>query len=276
METIQSNKNTEQNNEHHKISNATKSSLLFINCVLVKVGSIAGPLLMRLYYLHGGKKRWLSSWLLTAGFPLLIFPISVSFFENRKRNSRTTTIFVTPWLVMASAFLGFILGFSAYLYSIGISYLPISIYSLLCTTQLAFTAIFAFLVVRHKFTHYSINVVVLMILGSAILGLHLDEDRPNGVSDDKYRSGFFMTIVGAAIHGFMLPAVEYTYMKAGVPVTTNIVMQIQFLIMMFATLFCTVPMIINKDFQGIAQESREFGLGARNYFMIIIFAGLSL
>lgn len=256
METIQGNKNTEPNHEQHKISKATKSFLLFINCVLVTVGSIAGPLLMRLYYLHGGKKRWLSSWLLTAGFPLLIFPISVSFFRNRKNNSRTNTIFVTPWLVMASAFLGFILGFSVYLYSIGISYLPISIYSLLCTTQLAFTAIFAFFVVKHKFTHYSINTVVLMILGSAILGLHLDGDRPNGVSDNKYRFGFFMTIVGSTIHGFMLPAVEYTHIKAGVPVTTNIVMQIQFLIMMFATLFCTVPMIINRDFQ-VCKYSRR-------------------
>lgn len=249
MESSQDDKNTHQNDEQHRTNRATKSFLLFVNCLLVTVGSIAGPLLMRLYYLHGGKKRWLSSWLLTAGFPLLLFPISVSFFRNRKTYSPSTALFVTPWLVMASAFLGFILGFSVYLYSIGISYLPVSVYSLLCTSQLAFTAIFAFVIVRHKFTHYSINAIVLMILGSAILGLRMDGDRPNGVSDDKYMFGFFMTIVGAAIHGFMLPAVEYTHLKAGVPVTTNIVMQIQFLIMLFATSFCTVPMIINKDFQ---------------------------
>lgn len=249
MESTQGDKNTGQNNEQHKSRKATKSILLFINCLLVTVGSISGPLLMRLYYLHGGEKRWLSSWLLTAGFPLLIFPISISFFRNRKKYTPTTKIFVTPWLVMASAFLGFVLGFSVFLHSIGISYLPVSIYSLLCTSQLAFTAIFAFFIVKHKFTHYSINTIVLMIFGSVILGLHMDGDRPISVSNNRYMFGFFMTIAASAIQGFMLPAVEYTHLKAGLPVTTNIVMQIQFLIMMFATVFCTVPMIINKDFQ---------------------------
>ncbi|OWM84098.1 hypothetical protein CDL15_Pgr009345 [Punica granatum] len=46
--------------------------------------------------------------------------------------------------------LGLLLGLDGYLYSFGLSYLPISISSLLSSTQLAFTAVFAFLVVRHR------------------------------------------------------------------------------------------------------------------------------
>ncbi|KAH0705337.1 hypothetical protein KY290_010030 [Solanum tuberosum] len=63
----------------------------------------------------------------------------------------------------------------SYLYTFGMSYLPVSISSLLSSTSLAFTAIFAYFMVKHKFTDYSVNAVVLMMLGSIILGLHMNE-----------------------------------------------------------------------------------------------------
>ena len=129
------------------------------------------------------------------------------------------------------------------------SYLPVSVSSLLGSSQLAFTAIFAYIVVKHKFTHYSINAVVLMTFGSLILGFHMNGDKPRGEPKGKYILGFFMTIGGAALHGFLMPALEFTYLKAGKAITFDLVLQVQFLISMFATLFCSIPMIINKDFQ---------------------------
>ncbi|KAM3200021.1 hypothetical protein P3L10_032381 [Capsicum annuum] len=61
--------------------------------------------------------------------------------------------------------------------------------------------------------------------------------------------GIVMTLVVAAIHGFVNAGVEYTHVKAGVIVTSDLFMQMQFLISMFSTLFCFIAMIINKDFQ---------------------------
>lgn len=58
-----------------------------------------------------------------------------------------------------------------------------------------------------------------------------------------------MTIAGSALHGVIMPLVEFVHLKAQTPITNDVVMQIEFLILMFATLFCTVPMLINKDFQ---------------------------
>ncbi|KAH0708560.1 hypothetical protein KY290_010033 [Solanum tuberosum] len=98
--------------------------------------------------------------------------------------------------------------------------------------------------VKHKFTDYSVNAVVLMILG-----LHMNRDRPIGESNRRYMLGFVMTLVGAALHGFINAGVEYSHVKAGVVVTFDLVMQMQFLISMFSALFCIVTMIINKDFQ---------------------------
>lgn len=254
----------------NQTSKFMKAILILLNCTLLSVGQVGGPLLVRLYYLHGGSRRWLTSWLLTAGFPILIFPITISYLKSRTMTRPTRK------LVVATAILGCLLGLCSYLYSFGMSYLPVSVSSLLGSTQLAFTAVFAYVIVKHKFSHYSVNSVVLMTFGSVMLGLHMDGDRLSGVEDGKYALGFMMTLGGAALHGFLMPAVEYTQLKAGVVVTFDLLMQLQFLILMFATLFCTVPMIINGDFQAISREATEFDLGETKYYTILTLAALGL
>ncbi|KAK6940181.1 hypothetical protein RJ641_029712 [Dillenia turbinata] len=249
--------------------------LVLLNCLLMSIGQIGGPVLLRLYYVHGGKRKWFNAWLLTAGFPILIIPIAVSFLHARAKGYQGKFL-VTQRLVVASAIIGILLGLDGYLYSFGLSYLPVSVSSLLGSTQLAFTAIFALIVVNHKFTHYSVNAVVLMTMGSVILGLHMNSNRPSGVSHGKYLLGFFMTLSAAALHGFIMPAVEYTHLKAGMAITFDLVMQVQFLISMFATVFCTVPMIINKDFQAIPREAVEYDLGETKYYLILVMAGICM
>ncbi|KAJ6954605.1 hypothetical protein NC652_006139 [Populus alba x Populus x berolinensis] len=272
MDTELGNKNEP---DQHQNKKRTKAFLVFLNCMLMAVGQVAGPLLVRIYYLHGGKSNWLGAWLLTAGFPILIIPIAISYMRARAR-AQAGRLLVTPWLFSASVILGLLLGLDSYLYSFGMSYLPVSVSSILGSSQLAFTAIFAYIVVKHKFTHYSINAVVLMTFGSVILGFHMNGDRPRGESKGKYILGFFMTIGGAALHGFLMPALEFTYLKAGKAITFDLVLQVQFLISMFATLFCSIPMIINKDFKAISKEAAEFGLGETKYYTILLIAAIVL
>ncbi|KAI5597843.1 hypothetical protein POPTR_002G099600v4 [Populus trichocarpa] len=261
--------------DQHQNKKHMKAFLVFLNCMLMAVGQVAGPLLVRIYYLHGGKSNWLGAWLLTAGFPILIIPIAISYIRARAR-AQAGRLLVTPWLFSASVILGLLLGLDSYLYSFGMSYLPVSVSSILGSSQLAFTAIFAYIIVKHKFTHYSINAVALMTFGSVILGFHMNGDRPSGESKGKYILGFFMTIGGAALHGFLMPALEFTYLKAGKAITFDLVLQVQFLISMFATLFCSIPMIINKDFKAISKEAAEFGLGKTKYYTILLIAAIVL
>lgn len=229
-----------------KFCTSPKALLIIFYCILQTIGQVGGPLLTRIYFLNGGKRKWIPAWLLTAGFPCLIIPIFVSYITS---NSKRIFFIVPPKLVIASAIIGSLLGIDSYMYTIGGAYLPVSVSSLLSSSQLAFTSIFAFFVVKQKFTHYSINAVVLMTFGSVILGLHMKGDRPAGESNGSYTLGFFMTLTAAALHGFLMPAIEYTQQKAGVSVTYDLLLQFQFLVSAFATLFCTIPIIINKDFQ---------------------------
>ena len=102
---------------------------------------------------------------------------------------------------------------------------------------------------KQKFSSYSVNAVVLLTIGSGVLALHTSSDRPDGESKREYVLGFVMTLGAAALYGFILPLIEFTYQKAKQVIDYQLVMEIQMVMCLFATLFCTVGMLINNDFQ---------------------------
>ena len=56
----------------------------------------------------------------------------------------------------------------------------------------------------------------------------------------------FMTLGAAALYGFLAPLIEFTYQKVKQAIDYQLVMGIQMVICLFATLFCIVGMVINK------------------------------
>jgi len=102
----------------------------------------------------------------------------------------------------------------------------------------------------------------------------MNGDRPIGESNRQYTLGFVMTLVGAALHGFVNAGVEYSHVKAVVVVTFDLVMQMQFLISMFSALFCIVAMIINKDLQ-VTVSVKSLKWLERTYFFYYLVVFLS-
>ncbi|XP_010244043.1 PREDICTED: purine permease 1-like [Nelumbo nucifera] len=51
-------------------------------------------------------------------------------------------------------------------------------------------------------------------------------------------------------------------------------MEIQMVMSIFATLFCTVGMIVNKDFQAISREAREYELGTVKYYVVLVWCAI--
>ncbi|XP_073040123.1 purine permease 3-like [Primulina eburnea] len=253
---------------------AMKRIYLIINCIILSIGNCGGPLIMRLYFIRGGKRIWFSSWLETGGCPIILIPLLVSYMLRRRTTSNAQLFFMKPRVFWAAAVIGTFTGLDDYLYAYGVAKLPVSTSSLLIATQLAFTAVFAFLLVKQKFTAYSINAVVLLTVGAVVLGLHTSGDRPKGESDKQYFVGFFMTLGAAAIYGLILPLVELMYLKAGQALTYTLVLEIQMVMCFFATAFCTVGMLINKDFQAIPREAREYELGEGKYYLVVIWSAI--
>ncbi|CDP16579.1 unnamed protein product [Coffea canephora] len=171
---------------------------------------------------------------------------------------------------IATACIGLLTGSDDYFYGYGAARLPVSTSAIIIATQLAFTALFAFLLVKQKFTAYSVNAIVLLTVGSAVLGLHASSDRPKGESNKMYVLGFLMMLAAAALYGLILPMVGLMYMKAKQPITYTLVLEIQLVMCFFATAFCTVGMLINNDFQAISREAREYELGETKYYIVLV------
>ncbi|KAF7065943.1 hypothetical protein CFC21_072008 [Triticum aestivum] len=231
--------------------------LLVVNFILMAVGSACGPLLLRAYFLHGGTRKWLSSLLTTAGWPLLLAPLSVSILSRRRHNrygdTATRLFLMSPRLLVATVAVGLMTGLDDFLYAYGLAYLPVSTSSILVSTQLAFTAAFALLLVRQRFTAFSVIAVVLISVGAAMLGMNAGGGRPAGVTRVQYYAGFGMTLGAAALYGLVLPVVELSQARhaarAGAAVTYTLVMEMQIVIGFTATAFSAVGMLVNNDFQ---------------------------
>ncbi|XP_008219368.1 PREDICTED: purine permease 3-like [Prunus mume] len=262
-------------NHEEKRNAALKRALLILSCVILSIGACGGPLIMRLYFIHGGKRVWLSSWLETGGWPIIFIPIALAYYHRRTTEGPSTKLFFMKLpLFIASAVIGLLTGLDDYLYAYGVARLPVSTAALITAAHLVFTALFAFLLVKQKFTSYSINGVFLLTIGAAVLGLNTSADRPKGESDKQYIAGFMMTFSSAALYGFVLPLVELTYKKAKQTITYALVLEIQLVMCLFATIFCTVGMLINNDFKVIPREARNFELGESRYYVVLVFSAI--
>lgn len=233
-------------------STVVKRALLVLNVIFLSIGNCGGPLVMRLYFIHGGNRVWFSSWLETGAWPVVLLPITIGYFyrrRNQNRSSPTNFFLMKTRLFIASAVIGVLTGFDDYLYAYGVARLPVSTSSLIIASQLAFTAAFAYLLVKQKFTSYSINAIFLLTVGAGILALHTSSDRPANESNREYLLGFLMTVAAAALYGFILPLVELSYKKAKQELSYALVLEIQIVMCLFATAVCTVGMLINNDFK---------------------------
>ncbi|CAN6196254.1 unnamed protein product [Urochloa humidicola] len=231
----------------------TRHLLVALNCGMLALGTTAGPLITRLYYDKGGRREWLSAWLQSAGWPLLLIPAAASYAARRARDRSAPVLLTPPRILLAAAGLGVATGADNFVYAYSLRYLPVSTSAILISTQLAFTVFFAFLIVRQRLTAATVNAVALLTAGAAVLGLHVSSDRPAGATKGQYLMGFVMALGAAALYGLILPLVELAYKRAaaggGRAVTYALVMEVQLVMGFFATAFCTVGMVVHKDFQ---------------------------
>ncbi|CAN4122347.1 unnamed protein product [Withania somnifera] len=262
-------------NNQSSSSNRWRKLVLVLNCITLAIGYCGGPLISRLYFLHGGQRIWLSSCLACIGWPIILIVLIIAyFFRRRTKDVDTNFFFATRQEFTSSAALGILVGLAGYLYAWGPAKLPVSTSNVIYAAQLGFTVVFAFLIVKQKLTAYSVNAVVLLIVGAGTLALRADSDRPSGESTKQYILGFVMTLLAAASTGLALPLLELIYMKAQRTVIYTMVLEIQMIVNIFGSAFCTVGMIVNKDFQAISREARHFELGEAKYYLVLVWSAI--
>ncbi|KAI3997561.1 hypothetical protein MKX01_029392 [Papaver californicum] len=251
------------------VPEAMKWGLLLLSCTFNLLGWTGGPLLLRFYFLHGGSRKWLSSVLQAAGFPILIIPLAV-LYRRHDRSLRNIEFFASRKLLFYAALIGLTQGIVNFMYCYGLLYLPVSTSSLILTTQLVFTSVISFFWVKQRFTPYSINAIVVIIMGSILLAMTRSGDRPFGVTNSEYLLGFFMSVAAASLIGTLLVATQVAYAKANQAMTYPIVLQFQVCNAFFATLIGTIGGLIAMDFSAMRREASEFDYGAKAYYLVLI------
>lgn len=244
--------------------------LLVIFSILSLIVGQAGAILLNRYYFDdGGNSRWISTLVQSAGCPILFIPLIL---YQGKQASKITPL--TPKLVLIYVALGLLLAADNLLYSWGTSYMPVSTYSLLCSSQLAFNGVFAFILTRQKITPYILNSLVLLTLSAILLGVHSDGDRPKGVNTAEYIVGFICTVAASAIYGLLLPLMELVFKRVIKKETFAVVLELQIFISIVATVVCIIGLFISGEFRDMQREAESFTTGKVAYYMTLIWCAI--
>ena len=242
-------------------------------------GQSIALLLGRLYYDKGGKSRWLGVIMQLIGFPVLLPYYFIPSLKNLKTESTATTIYSKPpsTLVHVSVYvsLGLLVVANCFLYSTGLKYLPVSTFSLICASQLAFNAFFSFFLNSQKFTPLIVNSLVLLTISSILLVFETDPSSENSkVSKEKYAIGLICTIGASAGHGWVLSLTQVAFKKVFKKETFAAVMDMIIYQSLVATLGAFVGLFASGDWKGLKTQMEEFELGKVSYIMTLVWTAI--
>lgn len=236
-------------------------------------GQSAATLLGELYYNKGGNSKWMATFVQSAGFPILL-PL-LFFFPAPTTATAATTTAETTTLAFIYLSLGLLLAGDNMMYSYGLLYLPVSTYSLLCATQLAFNALFSYLLNSQKFTPFIVNSLVLLTISASLLAVNSDSENTTSISKGKYAIGFLCTIGASAVYSLYLSLVQLSFQKVIKRETFSAVLEMQIYPSFVATCVCVVGLFVSGDWKILGKEMKEYKEGDASYLLTLIWTAIS-
>ncbi|KAL9232251.1 hypothetical protein vseg_007379 [Gypsophila vaccaria] len=241
---------------------------------LVLIGQSAAVLLGRLYFDKGGKSNWMATLVQVGGFPAL-FPLYKLAGKEKVENCTSRDRLSPIKIASIYTFFGLYTAAMCLLYSIGLKYMPVSTFSLIFSTQLAFNALFAFFINSQKFTSYIINSLVLLTISSTLLCFHSDSSLPKGVSRRQNVIGFIFTVVCSAGYGLQLSLTQFTFQrllkKNNFKSTVDMIICPSFV----ASCATVVGLFASGDWKTLSVEMHQYELGKVSYVMTLLWTALT-
>lgn len=241
--------------------------ILFLCTISVLAGQTIATLLGRLYYNDGGTSLWVATLVQSAGSPLLLIPYLL--LPNRSPHPLTLK------LLSIYLLLGLLIGSDNLMYSYGLLYLPVSTYSLICATQLAFNAVFSFFLNSQKFTPLIFNSVVLLTFSAALLGVAPDSETSSNMPKGKYFLGFILTLAASATYSLILSLMQRTFEKVVKRENFYIVLEMQVYTNIVAALTSVVGLFGSGDWRRVSGEMDGFQKGRVAYVMVLVGTALA-
>ncbi|VVB12625.1 unnamed protein product [Arabis nemorensis] len=233
-------------------------------------------ILGRLYYENGGKSTYVVTLLQLIGFPVLIL---FRFFSRIRQPKSTDSSFRhgPSFTTLASVYIctGLLVSAYAYLSAVGLLYLPVSTFSLILASQLAFTAFFSFFLNSQKFTPFIVNSLFLLTVSSALLVVNTDSQNTTNVSRLQYVIGFICTIGASAGIGLLLSLIQLLFRKVFKKHTSSAVMDLAIYQSLVASCVVLIGLFVSGEWKTLPSEMRNYKLGQVSYVMTLASAAIS-
>ncbi|CAI0545153.1 unnamed protein product [Linum tenue] len=240
----------------------------------VLLGQSGANLLGRLYFLKGGTSKWISSVVQVVGFPILLpfYLLATTAKHDDDDDGKPRPSPYTLGAIYAS--LGLIIGINCFFYSVGLQYLPVSTYTLLCASQLAFNSFFSYFINGQKFTPFIVNSLVLLTISSVLLVFNNEESASSSsappIPRAKYVIGFFSTLGASALFGLVLSATQFVFVKVIRRQTFRHVMDMVIYENLVASVVTVVGLFASGEWEGLGREMDGYGPGTVSYLMTLI------
>ncbi|GMI72958.1 hypothetical protein like AT4G18220 [Hibiscus trionum] len=252
--------------------------LMSIYTFFLLAGQSVATLLGRLYYDKGGNSNWLATFVQIAGFPILTPLYYLPSYKSSSQNTNNSNMKINPpsVLLVSGMYvgLGLLLAASSRLYSVGLSDLPVSTYSLICASQLAFNALFSFFLNSQKFTPFIINSLVLLTISATLLVFQNGSSGSTPVSKAKYVMGFVCTVAASAGYGLLLSLTQFCFQKVLKKQTFKVVLDMIIYQSLVATLIIFVGLFASGEWKGLGKEMEGFKLGKSSYVNVLVWIAI--
>lgn len=245
---------------------------MIIYAFFVIAGQSVGVLLGRLYFDNGGKSKWMASLVQVSGFPVL-FPFQ--WFTTAKKTEPISPKPFPPILIAFYIAIGIFLAVDCMLYSIGLQYLPVTTYTLICASQLGFNALFSFFLNKQKFTPYIINSLILLTISSVLLVFQTDSGDSNKASKRKYAIGFVCTLCASAGYAIMLCLTQLAFVKIIKRETIRAVIDMSICENVVATVVIVIGLFASGDWRRLNDEMSGYKSGSVSYVMNLVWTAIS-
>ncbi|KAF0893985.1 hypothetical protein E2562_033400 [Oryza meyeriana var. granulata] len=219
--------------------------MVAVDVFFLIAGQTSATLLGRYYYTQGGRSKWISAFVQTAGFPILFF--ALFFFPSKSPASCTNT----PMAKLAVIYivLGLIVAADDMMYSSGLKYLPASTYSLICASQLAFNVVFSYVLNSQK--------------------------GVTNVSGGKYLLGFVLTLGASCTYSLILSLMQLTFETIIKKHTFSAVLNMQIYTALVATFASVIGLFASGEWRSLRGEMNAFRSGQFSYLMTLVWAAVS-
>ncbi|CAN6276738.1 unnamed protein product [Urochloa humidicola] len=243
-------------------------AMVVVDMLMVLCGTTVATLLGRLYYNSGGNCKWMATLTQSGGAPLLLVPLLTAPRPSPEEQHRRPPPPPSRMLPIYAG-IGVLIGFDNLMYSYALQYLPVSTFSLVAATQLAFNAVTSRLLNAQRFTALIANSVAVLTFSAALLGVGGDTSSSSSVPSGKYAAGFVLVLAASALFALIMSLFEATFEKVIRARTLRWVLAMQMNTNLVASGVSVAGLMASGEWRAVPAEMAAFRDGRARYVMTL-------